>query len=250
MSGWLRIVGLGPGNADLRTALAETILAQATDIVGYDTYVARLPARAGQVRHVSGNGAELDRARLALRLAQDGGRVAVVSSGDSGVFGMASTVFEAIEAGDPAWRALDIEVVPGISAVFAAASRIGAPLGHDFCVISLSDNLKSWATVRERVAAAAGAGFVVALYNPASKARPDQLGEILLLLRTMLSDETPVMFASAISRPDESICYATIATADAALADMRTLVLVGSSACRRIERPGLPPWIYAPRREA
>jgi precorrin-3B C17-methyltransferase len=248
MSGWLVIVGLGPGDAALRTPQADAVLDQATDIVGYAPYVDRVAERPGQVRHLSDNGAELFRARQALDLAQRGRRVAVVSSGDAGVFGMASTVFEAIEAGDPAWRTLDIRVVPGISAVFAAAARIGAPLGHDFCVISLSDNLKSWATVCGRVTAAVRGGFVLAFYNPASRGRVDQVKKVFSLLRDLLPGDTPVVFASAVSRPDERLVFASLATADAAGADMRTLVLVGTAATRRIDRPGLAPWIYAPRR--
>jgi precorrin-3B C17-methyltransferase len=144
---------------------------------------------------------------------------------------------------------LDVQVVPGVSAVFAVAARIGAPLGHDFAVISLSDNLKSWGTVCDRVTSAARAGFVLALYNPASRARPLQLKEILSLLHDVLPAETPIIFATAVSRSDEKIFHCTLATAAAALADMRTLVLVGTATTRRIERPGLAPWIYAPRRE-
>jgi precorrin-3B C17-methyltransferase len=249
MSGWLAIIGLGPGDPALRTPQADSVLEQATDIVGYGPYVDRVAQRPGQARHVSDNGAEILRARQALDLAQQGRRVAVVSSGDSGVFGMASTVFETIEAGDPAWRMLDVQVVPGVSAVLAAAARIGAPLGHDFAVISLSDNLKPWATVCDRVTSAARAGFVLALYNPASRARPHQLDEIFFRLRDGLPADTPVVFATAVSRPDEKFCYATLATADAAMADMRTLVLVGTAATRRIDREGLAPWLYAPRRE-
>ena len=147
MTGHLAVVGLGPGAAAQQTPQAAAALAAATDLVGYAPYLARVPEAAGQVRHASDNREELDRARLALSLAAEGRRVAVVSSGDAGVFAMASAVFEAIDRGEPAWRTLDIEVVPGISAMFAAAARIGAPLGHDFCAISLSDNLKPWDTV-------------------------------------------------------------------------------------------------------
>ncbi|MDJ0388979.1 precorrin-3B C(17)-methyltransferase [Roseomonas sp. E05] len=247
MSGWLRIVGLGPGDADLRTPEAETALAAATDLVGYGPYVARVAARPEQRRHATDNRQELERARHALAMAEAGARVAVVSSGDAGVFAMASAIFEALEHGPTQWRALDIAVLPGISAMFAAAARLGAPLGHDFCAISLSDNLKPWPLVEQRLAAAAGAGFVIALYNPISRARPWQLGRAFELLRTLLPGETPVAFATAVSRPEERIELRPLAGADPALADMRTLVLIGSAATRTLAREGTCPWLYTPR---
>jgi precorrin-3B C17-methyltransferase len=247
MTGSLYVVGLGPGAAELQTPQAFSALAEATDIVGYATYVARVPERAGQVRHITDNREELVRARHALSLAASGRRVAVVSSGDAGVFAMASAVFEAIEHGESAWRALDVEVIPGISAMFAAAARIGAPLGHDFCAISLSDNLKPWDVVLARLHAAAAAGFVIALYNPLSKARPWQLGAAFDLLRILLPPTTDIVFATAVSRPDEQIHVATLAEADPARADMRTLVLIGSAATRRIVRDNGGVWLYAPR---
>lgn len=247
MSGRLAIVGLGPGAAAMQTPQAAAALAAATDLVGYATYLDRVPPRPGQVRHASDNRVELDRARHALSLAAAGREVAVVSSGDPGVFAMASAVFEAVEQGEPAWRALDIVVVPGISAVLAAAARLGAPLGHDFCVLSLSDNLKPFDVVLARLAAAASAGFVIALYNAASRARPWQLGAALDALRPILPGTTPVALATAISRADERIEVATLSTVDPARADMRSLVLIGSAATRRLERDGAAPWLYTPR---
>ncbi len=248
MTGWLAVIGLGPGAASLVTPEATAALEQATDLVGYGPYVDRVADRGGLRRHPSDNRAELDRARHALEMAAAGGRVAVVSGGDAGVFGMASAVFEALEAGPPGWRALDIRVVPGVSAMLAAAARLGSPLGADFCVLSLSDNLKPWTLIERRLRAAASAGFTLALYNPASRARPDQLGRAFALLRDVLPGTAPVVFATAVTRPDERIDYTTLATADPARADMRTLVLVGAAAMRRIERPGEAPWLYAPRR--
>jgi len=244
----IAIVGLGPGALSMQTPQATKALAAATDLVGYATYLDRVPQQMGQVRHASDNRVELDRARHALELAVEGRRVAVVSSGDAGVFAMASAVFEAVEAGPATFRALDIEVVPGISAMFAAAARLGAPLGHDFCALSLSDNLKPWPLVLHRLVAAASAGFVLAVYNAASRARPWQLGAALDALRPVLPPTTPVAFATAISRPDEAIEITTLADADPARADMRTLVLIGSTATRTIERPGARPYLYAPRR--
>ena len=247
MSGRLAIVGLGPGATAMQTPQATAALAAATDLVGYATYLDRVPQRPGQMRHASDNRVELDRARHALTLAAAGREVAVVSSGDPGVFAMASAVFEAVEKGEPAWRALDITVVPGVSAVLAAAARLGAPLGHDFCVLSLSDNLKPFEVVLARLVAAASAGFVIALYNAASRARPWQLGAALDALRPVLPGATPVALATAISRADERVEVSTLFDVDPARADMRTLVLIGSAATRRIERDGRVPWLYTPR---
>jgi precorrin-3B C17-methyltransferase len=248
LSGRLAVVGLGPGAPDLLTPEASAELAAASDLVGYGPYLDRVPMRPGQRRHASDNRAEIARARHALTLAAAGKRVAVVSSGDPGVFAMASAVFEAIEAGEPQWRALDVVVLPGVSAMLAAAARLGAPLGHDFCVLSLSDNLKPWDLVLRRLEAAARADFVLALYNPASKARPWQLGEVFALLCRFKPAETPIAFATAISRPEERIEIVTLGEAEPARADMRTLVLVGSSMTRMIARAGARPWLYTPRR--
>lgn len=242
----LVIIGTGPGDPDLLAPRAAAALAAATDLVGYGPYLDRLPMVPGQARHASDNRVELERARHALGLAEAGHRVAVISAGDAGVFGMAAAVFEAIDAHLP-WRSLDIEVIPGISALLAASARLGAPLGHDFCAISLSDNLKPWDTVLARLRAAATAGFVITLYNPISRARPWQLGAAFDLLRSLLPGTTPVAFATAISRADEHVELATIATADPAAADMRTLVLVGTAATRHIDGTS---WLYTPRRAA
>ncbi len=247
MTGGLTLVGLGPGDPDMQTPQATAALADATDLVGYGPYLDRVAHRPGLTRHASDNREEIARARHALALAQAGRLVAVVSSGDSGVFAMASAVFEAIEQGAPEWRGIEVAIVPGISAMFAVAARVGAPLGHDFCAMSLSDNLKPWATVTQRLQAAAGAGFVLALYNPVSRARPWQLGAAFSLLRNILPATTPVVFATAVSRANEAIDIFPLADADPARADMRTLVLIGSAATRRIDRPGAAPWLYTPR---
>jgi precorrin-3B C17-methyltransferase len=247
MNGWLAIAGLGPGAAELVTPEVTATLAQATDLIGYAPYVARVPERAGLIRHGSDNREELDRASLALRLAAEGKRVVIVSSGDPGVFAMAAAVFEAVDGGDPAWRDLDIRVLPGISAMFAAAARIGAPLGHDFCAINLSDNLKPWELIERRLRLAAQADFVIALYNPLSKARPWQLGRALELLREELPETVPVVFASAVSDAKEAIETVTLRDARAERADMRTLVLIGSSRTRLIERGNGRPFVYTPR---
>jgi precorrin-3B C17-methyltransferase len=247
MTGWLAIAGLGPGAAQLVTPEVTQALAEATDLVGYAPYVARVPPRAGLTCHSSDNRRELDRASLALRLAAEGKRVAVVSSGDPGVFAMAAAVFEAVDAGAPPWRDLDIRVLPGISAMFAAAARIGAPLGHDFCAINLSDNLKPWDLVERRLRLAAQADFVIALYNPLSSARPWQLGRAFELLREELPGTVPVVFASAVSEACEAIDTVALRDAMASRADMRTVVLIGSSRTRLIARAGGRPFVYTPR---
>jgi precorrin-3B C17-methyltransferase len=247
MNGWLAIAGLGPGAADLVTPEVTATLMQATDLIGYAPYVARVPERAGLIRHGSDNREELDRASLALRLAAEGKRVVIVSSGDPGVFAMAAAVFEAVDGGDPAWRDLDIRVLPGISAMFAAAARIGAPLGHDFCAINLSDNLKPWELIERRLRLAAQADFVIALYNPLSKARPWQLGRAFELLREELPATAPVVFASAVSDAKEAIETVPLREARAERADMRTLVLIGSSRTKLIERGNGHPFVYTPR---
>jgi precorrin-3B C17-methyltransferase len=247
MTGWVRIVGLGPGSEAMRTREVCEALAAASDVVGYGPYVDRVALAPGQISHASDNRVELDRARHALELASQGRRVAVVSGGDPGVFAMASAVFEAVEHGPSAWRALDIVVLPGVSAMFAAAARLGAPLGHDFCAISLSDNLKPWETILKRLRGAAEVGLVIALYNARSKARPGQLGTAFDALREVLPGSVPVVFARAVSSPDEAISITTLAEADPALVDMRTLVLIGTEETRLIPREGARPFVYAPR---
>ena len=180
-------------------------------------------------------------------MAAEGRRVAVVSGGDPGVFAMAAAIFEAIEAGEPCWRALDVTVIPGISAMQAAAARLGAPLGQDFCAISLSDNLKPWDVVERRLRAAANGDFVIALFNPASKARPGKIYQVFKLLLGCKAATIPVAFARAVGRPDERIVLTTLGEADPAIADMSTLILIGSSETRFIDRPGGSPWLLTPR---
>lgn len=247
--GSLTVVGLGPGEAQWLTPAAAEALAAASDLVGYGPYLDRLPARTGQNKHASDNRVELARARYALQLAAEGRHVAVVSGGDPGVFAMAAAVYEALEAGDPAWLALPITVEPGITAMLAAAARAGAPLGGDFCAISLSDNLKPWEVITARLEAALAADFVISLYNPISKARPWQLGEALALAARHRPSDTPVIFARAIGRKDEALRILPLSEAVAAAgsADMATLVMIGASSTRLIARPGAAPIVYTPR---
>ncbi|WP_148862710.1 precorrin-3B C(17)-methyltransferase [Marinobacter fonticola] len=246
MSGSLVIAGLGPGDEALVTPEVSQVLAEATDIVGYTPYVERVPARDGLARHSSDNRQEIERAAHALEMAAAGRKVVVVSSGDPGVFAMAAAIFEALESGDSAWRQLDIRVLPGISAMLAASARVGAPLGHDFCCINLSDNLKPWPLIEKRLRLAAEADFAMAFYNPRSKARPEGFAKALNSLRDACGPERVIVFARAVSTPEASVRVTTLGDAQPEMADMRTLVIVGSSLTRVIERDG-EPFVYTPR---
>ena len=247
MSGHLAVVGLGPGDPRYLTPQAEDALAAAQALYGYGPYLDRVPVRPGQDRYISDNRQERERAAAALRHAAQGARVAVVSGGDPGVFAMAAAVCEAVEAGPQSWRGLDVAIVPGVTAMLAVAARIGAPLGHDFCALSLSDNLKPWPLIEQRLDAVAGAGLVIALYNPVSRARPWQFGSAIERLRRHLPAATPVVFGRAVGRADERVEVTTLDAAAAAPADMATLVIVGSRDTRVIARPGRSPLVYTPR---
>ena len=242
MTGWLVVAGLGPGDAGLITPEVSLTLQEATDVIGYFPYVARVAPRAGLTLHASDNRVELDRAALALDLARAGRRVVVVSSGDPGVFAMASAVFEALEA-RPLDHGLDIRILPGITAMLAAAARAGAPLGHDFCAINLSDNLKPWELVEARLRAAAAADFAMAFYNPRSASRPHQFVRTLEVLLQECGPDRLITFARAVTTPDEQIRTVTLGEAEPDMADMRTVVIVGNSATRRVGR-----FVYTPRR--
>jgi len=250
VSGHLAVVGLGPGDPRYLTPEADAALAGAQALYGYGPYLDRVPTRPGQTRHASDNREERARAAAALRHAAQGARVAVVSGGDPGVFAMAAAVCEEIEAGPESLCALEVVFVPGITAMLAVAARIGAPLGHDFCAISLSDNLKPWELVERRLDAAAGAGFVIALYNPVSRARPWQFGSAIERLRRHLPASTPVVFGRSVGRSGEHVSVATLDRADAVSADMATLVIVGSRETRVIPRAGRVPLVYTPRAAA
>jgi precorrin-3B C17-methyltransferase len=242
MTGTLTIAGLGPGADRLVTPEVTAALDDATDVVGYIPYVARIVPRDGLTLHPSDNRVEMDRARAALEMAAIGRRVVIVSSGDPGVFAMASAVFEALEDA-PQLHGLEIRVLPGITAMLAAAARAGAPLGHDFCCINLSDNLKPWATIENRLRLAARADFAMAFYNPRSASRPDTFTQTLQVLREECGTDRLITFARAISTPDEAVLTVTLGEARPEMADMRTVVIVGNSATRRVG-----PWVYTPRR--
>lgn len=242
MSGWVAVAGLGPGDEAMVTPEVRAALAEATDIVGYIPYVARIAARPGLTLHPSDNRVELDRANHALDMAADGKRVVVVSSGDPGVFAMAAAVFEALETRTNP-DDYDIRILPGITAMLAAAARLGAPLGHDFCAINLSDNLKPWALIEKRLRLAGQAGFSMAFYNPRAASRPGRFEQVLDILREECGGETLISFARAVTTAEEHLLTVTLAEATAEMADMRTMVIVGNADTRRVGR-----FVYSPRR--
>ncbi|MFJ1761431.1 precorrin-2 C(20)-methyltransferase [Amycolatopsis sp. NPDC088138] len=224
------VVGLGPAGPEWLTPEASAELAAVDHIVGYGPYVARVPQKAGQQRHASGNRVEADRARDALALASGGSRVAVVSSGDPGVFAMASAVLEQVSSGHGA--GVRVRIVPGVTAAQAAASRVGAPLGHDYCVLSLSDRLKPWEIIEKRLSAAAEADLVLALYNPASRTRTTQLADARTVLLRHRTPSTPVVVARDVGGPEEDVRITTLGELEPSTVDMRCLLIVGSSRTR------------------
>jgi precorrin-2 C20-methyltransferase/precorrin-3B C17-methyltransferase len=246
VSGEVVVVGLGPAGRPWLTPEAQDALAWATDLVGYGPYLARCPPNPRQRRHPSDNRAEAERAAFALELARGGARVAVVSSGDPGVFAMASAVLEV--ACEPAWKAVAVRVLPGLTAASAAAARVGAPLGHDYCVLSLSDRLKPWAVIADRLVAAARADLVIAVYNPASRERTWQLAAARDLLLEHRAPDTPVVVARDVGGAGERVRVVRLADLDPDAVDMRTLLLVGSSQTKVAERADGERVVYTPRR--
>ncbi|MEV6595592.1 precorrin-2 C(20)-methyltransferase [Actinoplanes sp. NPDC051346] len=243
--GQVTVVGLGPGARGWLTPDAQAALAEADDVVGYGPYVDRVPANPRQRRHASDNRVEAERAAFALDLAKRGRRVAVVSSGDPGVFAMAAAVLEVSE--DPQWKDVPVRVVPGLTAAQAVASRAGAPLGHDFCIMSLSDRLKPWEIIASRLAAAAGADLVIALYNPASQSRKEQLVRARELLLEHRAPQTPVVVGRDVGGPQETVRVTTLAELDPATIDMRCLLIIGSSQTRVVSRGDGSTQVYTPR---
>lgn len=247
--GRLAVIGLGPGAAELMVPAVKAELARATDVLGYETYVRMAgPFRDDQVQHCTDNREEMQRARHAFRLAAEGRSVIVVSSGDPGVFAMAAAVLEALhESNDPAWHSVDLEILPGVSASLATAAQAGAPLGHDFCVMSLSDNLKPWSIIEKRLDLAAEADLALAFYNPISRARPWQLGRALEIVAQHRLPETPVVLGRDIGRPGQTLRTTTLGALTPEQVDMRTMVLIGSSTTSTFARAGGGEWVYTPR---
>ncbi len=246
MTGRVSVVGVGPGQLDWCTPAVHDRIVAATDLVGYGPYLDLVDAIATGHRHRSDNRVEADRARHALDLAEAGGDVVVVSSGDPGIFAMASALVEQLDLRPDRWCSVEFEVLPGITAAQALASRVGAPLGHDFCVISLSDVLKPWTIIEQRLDAAAAADFVIALYNPRSRHRPDQLAEAMSVVARHRSPTTPVIVGRDVGRDAEQIAVVDLGSFDPRRVDMRTVIIVGSSTTRVLARP-LGARTYTPR---
>ncbi|WMT88177.1 precorrin-3B C(17)-methyltransferase [Pelagibacterium sp. 26DY04] len=248
MTGTLYVVGLGPGNQKQITPEAMEAISAASHFFGYKPYVDRLELRADQIAVPSDNREEIDRAKAALEMAAEGQTVAVVSGGDPGIFAMASAVCEAIDHGPEHWKTVDLRVVPGVTAMLALAAKVGAPLGADFCTISLSDNLKPWDLIEKRLRLAAEAEFAIAIYNPISKARPWQLGKAFNILREILPAGIPVIFGRAVGREDEEIVITNLEKAAPEQANMASTIIVGSRHVRGVERPDRRNLMYALRR--
>lgn len=247
--GRLAVIGLGPGAAELMVPAVKAELARATDVLGYETYVRMAgPFRDDQVQHCTDNREEMQRARHAFRLAAEGRSVIVVSSGDPGVFAMAAAVLEALhESTDPAWHSVELEILPGVSASLATAAQAGAPLGHDFCVMSLSDNLKPWSIIEKRLDLAAEADLALAFYNPISRARPWQLGRALEIVAQHRTAATPVVLGRDIGRPGQTLRVTTLGQLTPDQVDMRTMVLIGSSTTCTFAKADGGEWVYTPR---
>jgi cobalt-precorrin 5A hydrolase/precorrin-3B C17-methyltransferase len=247
--GRLAVIGLGPGAAELMVPAVKAELVRANDILGYETYVRMAgPFRADQVQHCTDNREEMQRARHAFELAAQGRSVVVVSSGDPGVFAMASAVLEALhESSNAEWHAVDLEILPGVSASLATAAQAGAPLGHDFCVMSLSDNLKPWDMIEKRLELASQADLALAFYNPISRSRPWQLGRALEIVRQHRTPETPVTLGRDIGRPGQTLRVITLGELTPDQVDMRTMVLIGSSTTCTFPRADGGRWVYTPR---
>ncbi|AZC28655.1 putative precorrin-4 hydrolase [Pseudomonas chlororaphis subsp. piscium] len=247
--GRLAVIGLGPGAAELMVPAVKAELARANDILGYETYVRMAgPFRADQVMHCTDNREEMQRARHAFELAAQGRSVVVVSSGDPGVFAMAAAVLEALhESSESSWHQVELEILPGVSASLATAAQAGAPLGHDFCVLSLSDNLKPWAIIEKRLDLASQADLALAFYNPISRSRPWQLGRALEIVRQHRTADTSVVLGRDIGRPGQTLRVTTLGTLTPEQVDMRTMVLVGSSTTCVFPKAGGGEWVYTPR---
>ncbi|MFI7164369.1 precorrin-3B C(17)-methyltransferase [Rhodococcus erythropolis] len=239
------VVGLGPGDTAWTTPEVAHELSLATDLVGYGPYVDRVPTRPGQLRHSSDNRVEAERAAMALDLAKNGARVAVVSSGDPGVFAMAAAVLEV--AAEDQWRGVPVRILPGMTAANAVASRVGAPLGHDYAVLSLSDRLKPWDVVARRISAVAAADMAFAVYNPASKSRTWQVQAMKDLVLEHRSPDTPVVIGRDVAGAEESVRVVTLGELEPSEIDMRTLLIVGSSMTTVVET-GSGRQVFTPRR--
>ena len=245
MRGSVTIVGLGPGSDDLISPEVNKAISNATDIVGYEKYTERIKKRKNLKIHSSDNKYEVFRADLALDLAITGKKVVIISSGDPGIFAMSSAFFECLEKTDKNIDEIEINVLPGISSMLAASSRIGAPLGHDFCVINISDNLKPWKILKKRIILAIESDFVIVLFNPRSKARPNTLKKIFDIFKNFNLQNRFVLFAKSVYKKNEDLKLVKLSDASHKMADMNTLVIIGSSLSRVIQKNKT--FFYTPR---
>jgi len=245
MIGSVTIVGLGPGPRDLISPEVTKAIEKATDIVGYYKYTNTINERKNLKIHSSDNKYEISRAELAIDLALEGKSVVIVSSGDPGIFAMSSAFFEFIEKTDKNIEGIEINVLPGISSLLAASSKVGAPLGHDFCVINLSDNLKPWKILKERIILAIKADFVVVFFNPRSKARPKTLKKAFNIFKKHSAVDKFVLFAKSVYKKNEDLKVVKLSSACHTMADMKTLVVVGSNLSRVINKNKT--FFYTPR---
>ena len=236
MKGKITIVGLGPGNKSMMTQEVVNIIDNATDIIGYSTYIKRITPKKNLNLYSSDNRDEPKRAKDAINLALNGKNVVVISSGDPGVFAMASVMFETIDNGPNLWNEIDIVVMPGVTAMLAAAAKVGAPLGHDFCAINLSNNLKPWRLIEKRIRLSIECDFVIALYNPRSKSRPNEFRKTLDILRETCEENRYILFAKSVFTKEEKINIVQLKNAKEDMANMQTLVIIGSSFSKIIIR--------------
>ncbi|MFQ3361060.1 MAG: precorrin-3B C(17)-methyltransferase [Alphaproteobacteria bacterium] len=245
--GKLSIIGLGPGASSWRSIEANHLLEQATDIVGFDGYIKLLDYDKNKKYHSFEIGQEEERAMKSIELASSDKNVALVCSGDPGIYAMASIVFEMIEFGPDIWKNIEIITSPGISAVQAAAARVGAPIGNDFCTISLSDLMTTQQVILDRVKAAAKADFIIALYNPSSKLRKTLIKKVVNIIRDYRKKETPIVIARSVGRKDEKIEFTTINDIETDTIDMMTLLIIGSTKTRSYFNSLNEQKVYTPR---
>lgn len=245
MNGSITIVGLGPGSDNLVSPEVNDAILKATDIVGYKKYTERIKKRQNLKIHSSDNKFEISRAKLAVDLALLGKKVVIISSGDPGIFAMSSAFFEYLEKTNKNVNNIQINIMPGISSMLAASSRIGAPLGHDFCVINLSDNLKPWKILEKRIILAIKADFVLVLFNPRSKARPNTLKKTFTIIKNLSECDRYILFAKSVYKKNEDLKLIKLSKANHEMADMDTLIIIGSSSSKIIKKNKT--FFYTPR---
>ena len=246
MKGKITVIGLGPGDENIITNEVKTAISNATNVIGYSTYLSRIKKQKGLNFYPSDNKQEFKRAEMAFELALNNKNVLVVSSGDPGIFAMATVIFEAMDNGPQKWKDIEVEILPGISSMLAASAKIGAPLGHDFCVINLSNNLKPWRIIEKRVRAAIDCDLVMAIYNPRSKSRPNCFLNLLNILKETCEGKRLIIFARAVTTIKEKIEIVELKDTHPEMADMQTIVIIGSSQSKLVSNKDRK-FCYTPR---